>query len=94
MLRMQYAWGDDDESWLRVFEESLMRAAAIWVENARPGRSEESEAARDASEGFIYVPAFLRCLRNRWAGPAQSERFISWCLEACEAQAVSRRAKP
>jgi len=93
MLRMQYAWGDDDESWFRVFEESLMRAAAIWIESAhvRHGaRDEQMEASRDAREGFAYVPTLLRCLRKDWAGPARAQRFISRCLEACEAQAVSR----
>ena len=93
MLRMQYAWGDDDESWFRVFEESLMRAAAIWIESAhvRHGaRDEEVEAGWDARDGFVYVPALLRCLRKDWTGPHRAQRFISRCLEACEAQAISR----
>jgi len=37
MVRMQYAWDGGDESWLRVFEETLVRAASIWVKYAARG---------------------------------------------------------
>lgn len=83
MMRMQYAWGDDDESWMRVFEESMMRAAAIWLENERRSDEGDRQAHLQARQGFIYVPALLRCLRQKWQGPEMTVRFVSECLAAC-----------
>lgn len=80
MLKMQYAWGVDDQSWLRVFEESLVRAASIWVGHRR----EPDEAARlaevDATSGFVYVPELLRCFRKNWTGCENAGNFIVSCL--------------
>ena len=83
MMRMQYAWGDDDESWMRVFEESMMRAAAIWIENERRSDEGDRQALVQAKQGFVYVPALLRCLREKWLGPEITTRFVSECLTAC-----------
>ena len=83
MMRMQYAWGDDDESWLRVFEESMMRAGAIWLENERRSDEGDRQALIHAQQGFIFVPALLRCLRQKWQGPEITAKFISDCLAAC-----------
>lgn len=83
MKRMQYAWGDDDESWLRVFEESMMRAGAIWLENERRSDEGDRHAQVQASHGFIYVPALLQCLRKNWQGPDRTAGFIEECLRAC-----------
>ncbi len=83
MLRMQYAWADDDESWLRVFEESLMRAAAIWLESERSPAEGDKQAQNQWRQGFIYVPALLDCLRKDWRGPNISTDFIRRCLRAC-----------
>lgn len=91
VLRMQYAWGDDEESWFRVFEESLMRAAAIWVEHAGSKDRANREAALHADQGFIYVPAMLRCLREGWPGPGRAAGFVSSCLKACTTQAGAAR---
>lgn len=76
MMRMQYAWDDDEESWFRVFEENLMRAAAIWVEHPGGEREASREAARHAAQGFIYVPALLGCLRERWPGHADRKSVV------------------
>jgi len=83
MKRMQYAWADDDESWLRVFEESLMRAGAIWLEYERHSDEGDRYAEVQASHGFIYVPALLRCLRLKWQGPDRTAGFIAECLREC-----------
>ncbi|MGE5579946.1 MAG: hypothetical protein ACM3WU_07875 [Bacillota bacterium] len=83
MMRMQYAWADDEESWLRVFEENMMRAGAIWLENERRSDEGDRHAESQASQGFIYVPALLRCLREKWQGPDRTAGFIEECLRAC-----------
>ena len=83
MMRMQYAWGDDDESWMRVFEESMMRAGAIWLENERRSDEGDRQAESHAKQGFAYVPPLLRCLRQKWYGPEMTAGFISDCLAAC-----------
>jgi hypothetical protein len=87
MLKMQYAWGDDDDSWLRVFEESLMRAGAIWIEYAGRKSNGNREAVLHAGQGFTYVPALLRCLREEWTGPESGVAFASSCLRSCVRQA-------
>lgn len=90
MLKMQYAWGDDEESWLRVFEENLMRAAAIWVEHAGGWNETGRETGlHAASEGFIYAPVLLRCLREKWQGPREMKDFIVACLEDCCSSATT-----
>lgn len=48
MVRMQYAWDGGDESWLRVFEETLVRAASIWVNYAAKGASDGGKQAPNA----------------------------------------------
>lgn len=83
MMRMQYAWGDDDDSWMRVFEESMMRAGAIWLENERRSDEGDRQALSHAKQGFIFVPPLLRCLRRKWQGPEMTARFISDCLSEC-----------
>lgn len=83
MKRMQYAWADDEESWFRVFEESIMRAAAIWIENERRSPEADRQALMQARQGFIYVPALLKCLREKWLGPEITSRFVSACMAAC-----------
>lgn len=87
MRRMQYAWGNDDESWFRVFEDSFMRAAAIWIEFERSSGEAARQAALHAAQGFVYVPAMLRCLQNKWPGSSGAADFVSACLEACSGQA-------
>lgn len=44
MTNLQYAWDGGDESWLRVFEETLVRAASIWVKYAAKGVQQSTVA--------------------------------------------------
>lgn len=83
MLRMGYAWDNAKESWRRVFEEHLMRAAEIWMTCGDDPGSAERAAASQARYGFKYVPAILGCLQSSWSGIAEVESFIIRCLRAC-----------
>ena len=86
MLRLRYAWDDSEESWCRVFEENLMRAAEIWVSCADDPAAIESAAARQASFGFRYVPVLTRHFQSHWSGIDSARDFITQCLHACNEQ--------
>lgn len=76
MVRMQYAWDDGPESWLRVFEETLVRAATLWIAHRDAPDEGDRLALEESRDGFIYVPAMLRAFREDWTGPGQIEHFI------------------
>jgi len=83
MIRMGYAWDDSPASWRRVWEESLVRAAAIWAECGDCPAEAARAAADHASMGFIYVPKLLECFAGSLNGPNDVAGFILECLKAC-----------
>ncbi len=88
MRAFDYAWADDEASWRRVLEESLVRAATLWVmEGAgdpapRRGRALESARA-EAEQGFAYVLPLLEHFERAWAGLEGFEEFVRGGLERC-----------
>ncbi len=63
MANYQYAWNKESESWIRVFEENLMRAVTI----ALSGYSEsykEQTINMYYNEGFIYSKFIFDYLKN------------------------------
>ncbi len=91
MVRMGYAWDNSPASWRRVWEESLVRAAAIWAEWGDCPARAASEAEADAGMGFAYVPQLIRCFGSQWRGIDDMSGFILVCLDAC---ARSERLEP
>ena len=83
MIRMGYAWDDSPASWRRVWEESLVRAAAIWAECGDCPAEAARAAADHASMGFIYVPKLLECFAGSSNGLNDVAGFILECLKAC-----------
>lgn len=96
MIRIGYAWDDSVESWRRVFEENLVRAATIWVGlQSEPGAGTDSAglcggyqkagsmAREQAGFGFLYVPVLLDMLLASWRGIENADTFICDCLRAC-----------
>lgn len=96
MIRIGYAWDDSVESWRRVFEENLVRAATIWVglrsESGAgtdgAGRCGEAQKGRimareQAGFGFLYVPVLLDMFLASWRGMENTDTFICDCLKAC-----------
>ncbi|MHB8946652.1 MAG: hypothetical protein ACYC6I_09005 [Bacillota bacterium] len=89
MREFAYAWADDDASWRRVFEESLVRAATVWVTEGSGGRS--LRVAQDyAEQGFAYVPSLLEHFEAAWTGLAGFESFIGGALERCRHNSSTR----
>ncbi len=85
MVDMQYAWDQSPESWLRVFEENLMRAASIWIEHAAAGLGSGAVRAQAcAQEGFIYVPVMVRLFFEEWKGMEDLDAFIENILWTCD----------
>lgn len=89
MRSYAYAWADDEASWRRVFEESLVRAATLWV-MAGPGDSGLRRALEDAEEGFAYVPPLLEHFDHAWTGLQGLEAFIGGALERCRRSSSTR----
>ncbi|MDD4336586.1 MAG: hypothetical protein PHH46_04290 [Firmicutes bacterium] len=96
MIRIGYAWDDSVESWRRVFEENLVRAATIWVGlQSEPGAGTDGSGRRRGSQkaramareqagfGFLYVPVLLDMLLASWRGMENTDTFICDCLNAC-----------
>lgn len=83
MFSYKYAWAKDAPSWCRVFEESLVMAAAIWV-NELDEREAVLQSIERENEGFAYVPVLLGQLNNNWRGIKEFDKFINYCLQACE----------
>ena len=81
MQRYQYAWDSGGESWLRVFEESLVRAATIWIGCKDDTLKACEEADAESRQGFVYVPAILKMFEEKWRGPHALKQFIRDCLE-------------
>ena len=82
MLRLRYAWDNGDGSWERVFEESLMRAAEIWITHSEEDcRDADRAATFQAGCGFKYVPAILQFFRTKWSGLDRFGQFLARCLE-------------
>lgn len=84
MVKMQYAWDSGDESWLRVFEESLVRAATIWMKGRNTPGEPNRLATLEAGVGFAYVPALVRSFEEKWNGPKDMRAFISSCLSTLD----------
>ena len=84
MLRLGYAWDDKEQSWHRVFEEHVIRAAQIWITCGEDPESAERAAADQVRYGFRYVPAITRCFRLHWSGIDSAEDFVTHCLHACQ----------
>ena len=83
MFLYKYAWAKDAPSWCRVFEESLVRAATIWVNQSNENEAKLQSMKRE-EEGFSYVPVLLEELNNNWCGTNEFPKFIDYCLQACE----------
>ncbi|HON41819.1 MAG TPA: hypothetical protein PLM74_01645 [Bacillota bacterium] len=83
MIRMGYAWDDSPASWRRVWEESLVRATAIWAECGDCPAEVARAAAGHASMGFIYVPKLLQCFAGSCSGLNDVAGFILECLKVC-----------
>lgn len=79
----KYAWAKDAPSWCRIFEESLIRAATIWV-NELNEKEAILQSIKQENEGFAYVPVLLEQLNNNWCGTKEFAKFIDYCLQACE----------
>lgn len=82
MLQMGYAWDHSADSWTRVFEEHLVRAAEIWLTSADDA-ARDLAAFQQAQQGFTYVPRLLLCFHTAWPGIEHFEQFILTCLTAC-----------
>lgn len=85
MVRMQYARDDGPLSWLRVFEESLVRAATSWALCRGDLDNASCMAASDLRQGFTLVPPMLSCFDKYWAGQDRSAAFLGDCLGALSA---------
>jgi hypothetical protein len=73
----------DVSSWYRVFEENLVRASTIWV-NETNLKEAERKALDLGKEGFLYVPELLNQLHHNWHSIVQFDNFIEGCLAACQ----------
>jgi len=83
MLSYKYAWGKDTQSWARVFEENLIRAATIWVNEPDESKAIQ-QSIKQENGGFAYVPVLLDQFNNNWCGINGISMFIDCCLKACE----------
>jgi hypothetical protein len=81
MIGMQYAWDGGVGSWLRVFEETLVRAATIWMAHRGDPHEGDRKALGESRDGFVYVQAILRAFRENWEGPRQIDAFIRETLK-------------
>lgn len=85
MLYYKYAWEKDSSSWCRIFEENLVRAATIWVNDPDDNTASQSLKSQE-SMGFLYVPVLLEEFKISEFDYNKSEGFIIKCLQACEAK--------
>lgn len=83
MIKYQYAWNYSEASWQRVFEESFMRAAAIYVNDFNDYEKAKNTAELYKNYGFVYVPLILQCFKSDWEGLDNLNSFISLCLKKC-----------
>lgn len=83
MIKYQYAWDYNLDSWNRVFEESFMRAASIWVSNYNDEENGFKVAYRYEKYGFIYVPAILKNFVTEKDKLNDFSLFIRKCLQNC-----------
>ena len=72
MQRYQYAWDSGGESWLRVFEESLVRAATIWIAQRRHLEGLRGGGCRVSSR-ICLCARHTEDVRGEVAWPARSE---------------------
>lgn len=89
MMKYQYAWDYGIDSWNRVFEESFMRAASLWVCNNNDIETAISKAIRNACYGFTYVPIILENFIHRWTTFEDFKEFLKTCLNECESELKS-----
>lgn len=89
MLKYQYAWDYGIDSWNRVFEESFMRAASLWVCNNNDIEIAISKARENACQGFTYVPIILESFIQRWTALDNFNQFLKTCLNECERECKS-----
>lgn len=80
MIRYQYAWKFDAESWFKVFEENLVRAMTLWICFLDNKEAAFSKAYGEEKSGFIYVPVILDALMSKWNGLCGFCQFIEICL--------------
>lgn len=83
MIKYQYAWDYGIDSWNRVFEENLMRAASLWVCNYTDIEKAVSKANEYADDGFAYVPIILESFIGKWTTLSHFRQFFNICLEEC-----------
>ncbi len=83
MIRYQYAWDYNEDSWGRVFEENFMRAAAIWVIFYGDINNAHVNANLHESYDFVYVPVIVEEFFSNWKGLDNFDGFIEDCLKAC-----------
>ena len=84
MVKYQYAWDKDNDSWLNVFEENFIRAASIWIINRNNKEAAIKKANKYAADGFVYIPIILENFMNRWKGLKALDLFILECLNECK----------
>lgn len=83
MKRLQYAWGEDADSWVNVFEENFMRAAALWITHKDVYSIGYAISQRYETEGFAYVPSVFNSFFDNWTGLNDFNSFLEKCLNSC-----------
>lgn len=86
MLQLQYAWDESEDSWFRVFEEHLVRAAEIWINYDNDFMGANFTAKQQTSLGFKYIPAITKEFQTQWRGCSNAAQFIARCLDSCRSQ--------
>ena len=92
MIRMGYAWDDSPASWRRVWEESLVRAAAIWAE-CGDCPAEAARAAADrhgvhlcSQAARVFCRLLERAQRCRRVHPGMPEGVRRDCSSSMSTQ--------
>lgn len=83
MINYQYAWSYNEDSWNRVFEENLIRAASAWTNYNDDINNARKNAESHKEYGFIYVPIIFESFILNWKGINEFRGFIKNCLNAC-----------
>ena len=83
MIRYQYAWAYDEDSWNRVFEENFMRAASSWINYYNNFEQGMECANLHKKYGFTYTPIILSCFISKWEDISKFDEFIEACLIMC-----------
>lgn len=86
MLQLRYAWDESEDSWFRVFEEHIVRAAEIWVNYDNDIAGANIAAAQQTALGFKYIPLITKEFQMRWRGRSSAVQFIARCLDLCRSQ--------